>query len=368
MTRISTSLQPSTLRKTVRTRLSSLVDRLAGRCPSRLLGNRNAVGIRTVHVRRVVEGEPRLAPEGLAMGALFRAFFSRRAYERAQRAARAGGRPLARDGRIHRLPWPLSGWTATRDMPSPPAESFRDWWARERGSASEHAAISAQIPAWQAERHRAAAEPGGARETVLARLHAALADRPDPAPVARDYRRRDDRSRAELADLFVNRVTDYRAEVWRTGPGELAELLASRCRARGVVRLAAPPDLAPEWTPEGIELVPDELLSARELDALDGALTGSALAIAETGTIVLDGGRAQGRRALSLMPDYHLCIVDERNVVALVAEAVERLAAAVAEARPLVFVSGPSATSDIELSRVEGVHGPRTLDVVLIGA
>ena len=112
--------------------------------------------------------------------------------------------------------------------------------------------------------------------------------------------------------------------------------------------------------------MPDAGLAPHELDALDGALTGCALAIAETGTIVLDAGAAQGRRALTLVPDYHLCVVAEDAVVDLVPEAVERLQPAVEEGRPLTLVSGPSATSDIELNRVEGVHGPRTLHVVIV--
>jgi L-lactate dehydrogenase complex protein LldG len=120
-----------------------------------------------------------------------------------------------------------------------------------------------------------------------------------------------------------------------------------------------------EWRPQGA--VEDRGLDAHELDALDGALTGCGLAIAETGTIVLDGGAAQGRRALTLVPDYHLCVVPVDRIVGVVPEAVELLEPAVREGRPLTFISGPSATSDIELSRVEGVHGPRTLHVVVAG-
>jgi L-lactate dehydrogenase complex protein LldG len=114
--------------------------------------------------------------------------------------------------------------------------------------------------------------------------------------------------------------------------------------------------------------VPDTDLSWDELDELDGALTGCALGIAETGTIVLDSDPVSGRRALTLVPDYHLCVVEEEAVVGLVPEAVERLEPAVREGRPLTFVSGPSATSDVELNRVEGVHGPRTLHVVIVGS
>ena len=142
-------------------------------------------------------------------------------------------------------------------------------------------------------------------------------------------------------------------------------MLSELCSEAGAERLAVPEDLPTEWDP-GVELVSDDGLSAADLDALDGALTGCALAIAETGTIVLDAGEAQGRRALSLVPDYHLCLVKADSIVATVPEAVTSLEPAVKEGRPLTFVSGPSATSDIELNRVEGVHGPRTLHVVVL--
>jgi L-lactate dehydrogenase complex protein LldG len=142
-------------------------------------------------------------------------------------------------------------------------------------------------------------------------------------------------------------------------------VLGDLARGAGARRLAVPPDLPPEWRPDGAELLEDRGLSPRQLDALDGALTGCALAIAETGTVVLDGGERQGRRVLTLVPDYHLCVVAAESIFELVPEAVGRLEAAVREGRPLTFVSGPSATSDIELSRVEGVHGPRTLNIVV---
>jgi L-lactate dehydrogenase complex protein LldG len=132
--------------------------------------------------------------------------------------------------------------------------------------------------------------------------------------------------------------------------------------------MAVPTDLPSDWRPDGVELVVDEGLSASTLDGVDGALTGCALAIAEPGAIVLDAGPGQGRRALTLVPDYHLCVVLEESIVELVPEAVERLAAAISEGRPLTFIAGPSATSDIELNRVEGVHGPRTLHVVVVSS
>jgi L-lactate dehydrogenase complex protein LldG len=108
--------------------------------------------------------------------------------------------------------------------------------------------------------------------------------------------------------------------------------------------------------------------AARELDGVDGVLTGCALAIAETGTIVLDSGPRSGRRAITLVPDYHACVVEAADIVASVPDAVAELADAAAEGRPITLVSGPSATSDIELDRVEGVHGPRTLDVFVVSA
>ena len=124
-----------------------------------------------------------------------------------------------------------------------------------------------------------------------------------------------------------------------------------------------PPGLLEGWRPEGVELVEDDGLSARDLDALDGALTGCALAIAETGTIVLDGGARSGRRALTLVPDLHVCVVERRRSSP---PSPTRSARWTARRGPFTFVSGPSATSDIELDRVEGVHGPRRLEVLLV--
>ena len=159
---------------------------------------------------------------------------------------------------------------------------------------------------------------------------------------------------------------EYRAEVHRASPADAGDLIAGLCREREAKRLIAPEGLPEAWRPSGVELVADDDLSPHDLDQLDGAITGCALAIAETGVIVLDGGPGQGRRALTLVPDYHLCVVTEEQVADLVTEAIERLEPAVSAGRPLTFVAGPSATSDIELNRVEGVHGPRTLHVVVI--
>jgi iron-sulfur cluster protein len=329
-----------------------------------------------VHLRgRVVESDPWWKPEKAAMKGLYRAFASRRSFEAAQRAARLGSRPLTRGGRITRLPWPLSGWTATRDLPEPPAETFRSWWKRERGEPSPSAEIprdrllppitGSKSVAWSAGRPT---ETGDARAAILGRIRSALADGAAPVEVPRQYRRRGGRSRAEVIETFAERAGEYRATVRRAPPSELQRTLTELCRDRAARRLAVPTDLPPAWRPDGIELTPDTGLSPQELDAVDGALTGCALAIAETGALVLDGGHAQGRRALTLVPDYHLCVVREDAIVDLVPEAVERLAPAIDEGRPLTFIAGPSATSDIELNRVEGVHGPRTLHIVVVGS
>jgi L-lactate dehydrogenase complex protein LldG len=165
--------------------------------------------------------------------------------------------------------------------------------------------------------------------------------------------------------LFEQRAGEYRANVLRAAPDALQGVLGELVSARGARRLAVPADLPAQWRPPGVELIVDHGCSAPELDVLDGALTGCALAIAETGTLVFDGGSAQGRRALTLVPDYHVCVVHADQIVGLVPEAVEQLAPAVRGGRPLTFTAGPSATSDIELDRVEGVHGPRVLDIVI---
>ena len=135
-----------------------------------------------------------------------------------------------------------------------------------------------------------------------------------------------------------------------------------RCAQRGAHRVVVPAGLG-LTLPAGLDVRVDDGLTAAELDAFDAVVTRAAVAIAETGTIILDGSAGQGRRAISLVPDYHLCIVHASQVVQLVPEAMARLAAAAH--RPLTWISGPSATSDIELERVEGVHGPRTLEVIL---
>ncbi|HEX2413840.1 MAG TPA: LutB/LldF family L-lactate oxidation iron-sulfur protein [Thermoleophilaceae bacterium] len=313
-------------------------------------------------------------PEKLAMKGLYRAFSSRAGYERAQRLARAASRPVARRGRITRAPGPLAGWTMSRDLPAPARESFRDWWRRTRGEPEATPAITRStlgpISGLNVDSvGEQAPATGDSRATVLARVRAALSaavnekgpDHPEPA-----YRTVDQRSREEIVAVFAERVAEYRATVDRISEYDVGARVAAICHEHGARRLGVPPDLPRPWRPEGVELIDDDGLAARELDRLDGALTACAAGIAATGTFVLDGGPGQGRRALTLVPDLHICVIAEDQITGLVPEAVERLAPAVRAGRPLTFVSGPSATSDIELNRVEGVHGPRILHVLVV--
>ncbi len=199
------------------------------------------------------------------------------------------------------------------------------------------------------------------REEILARVRHALADRPAPPPVPRDYLRTLDG--ADVVTRFAERAADYRATVELVT--DLPAAIGAALRERGVRRLVVPSGLPDAWlvAADVERLTDDPPLSVTELDGADGVLTGCALAIALTGTIVLDAGPGQGRRALTLLPDYHLCVVRAGQVVGTVPEALARLD----PSRPQTWVSGPSATSDIELNRVEGVHGPRTLRILIAG-
>ena len=164
--------------------------------------------------------------------------------------------------------------------------------------------------------------------------------------------------------MAAERIADYRAEVHRVAVDDVPATISALLAERGARRMVGPVEQPSNWQVDGAEWLTDSPpLSIDQLDGADGVLTGCAVAIAETGTIVLDAGEAQGRRALTLVPDYHLCVVRTDQIVGIVPEALARLE----PTRPLTFVSGPSATSDIELDRVEGVHGPRTLHVIIAG-
>ncbi|MCX5144473.1 MULTISPECIES: LUD domain-containing protein [unclassified Streptomyces] len=203
-----------------------------------------------------------------------------------------------------------------------------------------------------------------ARETVLGRVRDALALAPAAdTPVPRDYRTGRTLPDAERLALFTDRLVDYKAQVHPCTADRTAEVVAEVLRERGAGRIGVPAGLDPAWLTayEGEVRQDSADIPAPRLDALDGVVTASAAGCAETGTIFLDGSPDQGRRALSLVPDLHVCVVDLSTVEVGVPEAVARLV----PERPTTLISGPSATSDIELERVEGVHGPRTLAVVI---
>ncbi|MFH8240616.1 lactate utilization protein C [Streptomyces sp. NPDC018321] len=205
------------------------------------------------------------------------------------------------------------------------------------------------------------------RERILGRVRRALADVPaDEAPIVRDYlREHGRRSTAETVELLAENLADYRAIVHRCTAERLPELLMRLLAAHGSQSVVVPPELPPHWLKavDAARVHDRAANTPQDLDRVDSVVTGCAVAVAETGTIVLDGSPDQGRRRITLVPDHHVCVVRvPEQVVSSVPQALERLD----PARPLTWISGPSATSDIELDRVEGVHGPRTLEVVLV--
>ena len=211
-----------------------------------------------------------------------------------------------------------------------------------------------------------------AREEVLARIAAAHSAAPPPdlpyEDIVREYRTTSDSSAEALTELLIDRLVDYRALVRQCSGDDLAATIANALADRSVHTVVVPSGLDSSWT-AGISgsvltdgLLADYQRTVSELDSVDGVITSCAVAIAETGTLILDGSPGQGRRILTLIPDYHLCVVFPDEIVADVPQALARLAAT----RPLTMISGPSATSDIELNRVEGVHGPRTLEVIVV--
>ena len=210
----------------------------------------------------------------------------------------------------------------------------------------------------------------GAREEILARARDALRETATDVPVAREYRVAGGHAPGSESalDLLVDRLVDYRAVVHHADSDQVAAAVATILAGAGSV--VVPHDLDRQWLadlPAGTTIVHDSRVNPRtanELDRVDAVVTAARIAIAETGTIVLDGEPDQGRRAISLVPDVHVCVVRRDQVVHSVPEAVRALGTH-AE-RPQTWISGPSATSDIELTRVEGVHGPRTLHVVLV--
>ncbi|KXK64002.1 lactate utilization protein C [Micromonospora rosaria] len=194
------------------------------------------------------------------------------------------------------------------------------------------------------------------RDVVLSRLRAAVSADGPAGRVPRDYRR----ERPVDLDRLVERLTDYRARVHRVPEAAVADTVAGLLPPGATV--VVPPGLPPAWLPPTVAALPDDGLDVARIAAADGVVTAAAVGVADTGTVVLDGSPDQGRRILTLLPDLHICVLRAAQVVAGVPEALARLT----PRRPLTWISGPSATSDIELDRVEGVHGPRVLHVILL--
>jgi L-lactate dehydrogenase complex protein LldG len=210
--------------------------------------------------------------------------------------------------------------------------------------------------------------PPDARAEVLHRIRTALGQSTAQAvagwlAIPRGYIRHATRTTEDLVEQLTDRLLDYDATVTHTNEAGIALAIATRLAERGNPRVVIPAGFPLELLPPDAIYVMDNDLTNGELDACAGVLTEATLAIAETGTIVLQNVPGQGRRAATLVPDYHLCIVRTASLVGSVPEALDRLHATAT--LPTTFISGPSATADIEMTRIKGVHGPRTLDVIL---
>ena len=214
-----------------------------------------------------------------------------------------------------------------------------------------------------------------ARSEVLRRIRAALrGSSADPQTIAaewasidRSYRRGGSLAHEAVLEELEDRLRDYDAHSEQVGPGGVTARMRDLLAGRGVQRLVVPEGLAEAIgavLPEGFDFVVDHGLSSVELDQFEGVITACTVAISQTGTLILQNVPGQGRRAPTLIPDYHLCLVHARDVVETVSEAMDRLQATSTLAT--TFISGPSATADIEMTRIKGVHGPRFLDVILI--
>lgn len=372
-------------------------------CPVRIDIPRLLVHLRARSVEHKLEKGPSL--EGLSMAAAGVVLSSPR---RLAWTERVGGRLAAAlfpGGKVRWLPGPLGRWTTARDAPVPARESFREWWRTEHvrsrpdGAVAEEATTSAvqtggvpggrgaglglghvvaallpTSPKARGARYRGPRGvpplpdvPSSGRAAVLEAVNGALCAAPmEHVPITRTYRGVGETNLAAPLELFVQRVAEYRAEVSWVAPDAVAAAVTEVLARHGSRKVVVPRDLPEGWMPSGHELVvqPDTgSLSTLELDQFDSAVTGCAVAIADTGTIVLDGGPTQGRRALSLVPDHLVVVVLAGQVVAGLPDAIARLSPRAAQ----TWISGPSATVDIELSRVEGVHGPRRLNMILVG-
>lgn len=212
------------------------------------------------------------------------------------------------------------------------------------------------------------------KNDILNKIRKGLADvpkfeKPEYVTVNRSYRIHGELSRSEVVNMFIERVCEYKATVDCVGEKQIKKVIATNCRTENILNLVIPVGFPEKLIPDSITPIYDSLetpLSHHELDQADGVITTCAFAVAQTGSIILDANQGQGRRVLTLLPDYHICIVRQEQIVEIVPEGFSRVESSVQkENRPITIISGPSATSDIELSRVEGVHGPRRLHVII---
>jgi L-lactate dehydrogenase complex protein LldF len=375
-------------------------------CPVRIDIPRLLVHLRARSVDQALERGPSF--ESVAMAAAGVVLSSPRRLATAERLAGRISTPIFRKGRIGPLPGLLSRWTGARDAPLPARQSFRDWWRTEHEQGTESARshleparrsskgpgrplgvghlIGALRPVRPlAGRSRAPAPAGPeqdsgsgglsgsgtsplptGREAVLGAVRQALGSAPyPPAEVPRAYRGAGQVVDGDPVGLLIRRLSDYRANASVVEAKDLAGAVAGALAARGSRQVVVPAGLPEDWTAALDEAVVRRdagELGTLELEELDATVTGCAVAIAETGTIVLDAGPSQGRRALSLVPDHLVVVVLAEQVVAGVPDGIARLEPSSTQ----TWISGPSATSDIELHRVEGVHGPRQLDVIVV--
>ncbi|MFZ1062403.1 MAG: LUD domain-containing protein [Acidimicrobiales bacterium] len=277
------------------------------------------------------------------------------------------------------LPGWLSGWSRFRSVPVPSTESFASWWRRERGGASstfssarssrrlrraEHRRSEPHAAGLRGETARVRADQAVAREAILASVKFANRNVATTDVVARSYRRPARAKVGSSAELFAQRVGDYQATVSFVQSADLATAVNAALESRGSRSVVVPDGAPREWLArfDGSTVIDGGQLELELINHADAVVTGCTAGIAETGTVVLNSEPNQGRRIITLIPDHHVVVIREDQIVPDVPDVIGLLD----PSRPQTWISGPSATSDIELSRVEGVHGPRQLDVIIV--
>ncbi len=281
-------------------------------------------------------------------------------------------------GRRISLPGWLSGWSKFRTVPIPSRVSFATWWHKERGVQGESRVSSRR----REFRHKnARIEPhalgirrdiapdatlnqANARDAILSAIRHANRAQAEQPPISRSYRRAAREETIDIIEHFEERVSDYQATVRLTTSEDLASAVSTALSSRQSTSVVVPSGVPREWLSSfaGTVVTDDSTLDLKSINAVDAVVTGCTAGIAETGTVILNSDSNEGRRVITLIPDHHVVVIRAEQIVPDVPDVIARLD----PARPLTWISGPSATSDIELSRVEGVHGPRKLDVIIV--